>query len=147
MRHTGIVGQVLCPVLVVRRAEIQALESVLDGAIAGRGGCAVITGEAGIGKSRLIRELSHMAAGRQVPVVMGRAVPASTRAPYRPVTEALLQLPRRQPLPGDPSLARWLPHLAVLLPGAVAGDWAAHPGGGVDSQAVRGRRCCSSCAV
>ena len=77
MRHTGIVGDVLCPVLVGRRAEIQALESALAGALAGEGGCAVITGEAGIGKSRLIRELSQMAAARRVPVVAGRAVPAS----------------------------------------------------------------------
>jgi DNA-binding CsgD family transcriptional regulator len=138
MRQTGVVGEVLCPVLVGRRAEIQALESALAGALAGRGGCAVITGEAGIGKSRLIRELARMAAGRQVPVVMGRAVPASASAAYRPVTEALLQLLRRRPLPDDPSLAPWLPHLAVLLPGAVAGGPAAGLGRGVDSQAVRG---------
>ena len=138
MRHTGIVEVVLCPVLVGRRAEIQALESALAGALAGQGGCAVITGEAGIGKSRLIRELARMAAGRQVPVVMGRAVPASASAPYRPVTEALLQLLRRRPLPDDPSLAPWLPHLAVLLPGAVAGGPAAGLGRGADSQAVRG---------
>jgi len=138
MRHTGVVGEVLCPVLVGRRAEIQALESALAGVLAGRGGCAVITGEAGIGKSRLIRELARMAAGRQVPVVMGRAVPASASAPYRPVTEALLQLLRRRPLPDDLSLAPWLPHLAVLLPEAVADDRAAHPSGWLDSQAVRG---------
>jgi DNA-binding CsgD family transcriptional regulator len=138
MRHTGIVGEVLCPVLVGRRAEIQALESALAGALAGRGGCAVITGEAGIGKSRLIRELAQMATGRQVLVVMGRAVPACASAPYRPVTEALLQLLRRRPLPDDPSLAPWLPHLAVLLPGAVASGPAARLGRGVDSQAVRG---------
>src|SRR6516225_10390375 len=138
MRQTGVVGEVLCPVLVGRRAEIQALESALAGALAGRGGCAVLTGEAGIGKSRLIRELARMAADRQVPVVMGRAVPSSASAPYRPVTEALLQLLRRRPLPDDPSLALWLPHLAVLLPEAVADDRAAHPGGWADSQAVRG---------
>ena len=138
MRQTGIVGEVLCPVLVGRRAEIQALESALAGALAGQGGCAVITGEAGIGKSRLIRELARMAAGRQVPVVVGRGVPASTSAPYRPVTEALLQLLRRRPLPDDRSLAPWLPHLAALLPDAVADDRAAHPSGWVDSQAVRG---------
>ena len=138
MRHTGVVGEVLCPVLVGRRAEIQALESALAGALAGQGGCAVITGEAGIGKSRLMRELARMAAGRQVPVVMGRAVPASASAPYRPVTEALLQLLRRRPLPDDPSLAPWLPHLTALLPGAVAGGPAARLGRGVDSQAVRG---------
>ena len=138
MRQTGIVGEVLCPVLVGRRAEIQALESALAGALAGQGGCAVITGEAGIGKSRLIRELARMAAGRQVPVVVGRGVPASTSAPYRPVAEALLQLLRRRPLPDDRSLAPWLPHLAALLPDAVADDRSAHPSGWVDSQAVRG---------
>jgi DNA-binding CsgD family transcriptional regulator len=132
------VGEVLCPVLVGRRAEIQALESALAGALAGQGGCAVITGEAGIGKSRLMRELARLAVGRQVPVVMGRAVPASASAPYRPVTEALLQLLRRRPLPDDPSLAPWLPHLAILLPGAVAGGPVARLGRGADSQAVRG---------
>jgi DNA-binding CsgD family transcriptional regulator len=138
MRQTGIVGELLCPVLVGRRAEIQALELALAGALAGEGGCVVITGEAGIGKSRLIRELSQLAAARRVPVVAGRAVPASASAPYRPVTEALLQLLRRRPLPDDPSLAPWLPHLAALLPGSVAGSRAAHSGGGVDSQALRG---------
>ena len=137
MRQTGVVGEVLCPVLVGRRAEIQALESALSGALAGQGGCVVITGEAGIGKSRLMRELARMAAGRQVLVVMGRAVPASASAPYRPVTEALLQLLRRCPLPDDPSLAPWLPHLPPLLPGALARP-AARPGRGADSQAVRG---------
>jgi DNA-binding CsgD family transcriptional regulator len=138
MRQTGVVGEVLCPVLVGRRAEIQALESALAQALTGQGGCAVISGEAGIGKSRLIRELSQMAAARRVPVVAGRAVPASSSAPYRPVTEALLQLLRRRPLPDDPSLARWLPQLTALLPGAVADGLAAGLGRGVDSQAVRG---------
>jgi DNA-binding CsgD family transcriptional regulator len=138
MRQTEFVGEVLCPVLVGRRAEIQALESALAGALAGQGGCAVITGEAGIGKSRLVRELGRLAAGRQVPVVVGRAVPASASAAYRPVTEALLQLLRRRPLPDDPSLAPWLPHLASLLPGAVAGAPAARLDRGLDSQAVRG---------
>jgi tetratricopeptide (TPR) repeat protein len=138
MRQTGVVGVVLCPVLVGRRAEIQALESALAGALAGRGGCAVITGEAGIGKSRLIRELARMAADRQVPVMMGRVVPASTSAPYRPVTEALLQLLRRRPLPDDPSLAPWLPHLSALLPGVTADILTPSPDRGVDSQALRG---------
>ena len=138
MRQTGIVGVVRCPVLVGRRAEIQALESALAGMLAGQGGCAVITGEAGIGKSRLMRELARMAAGRQVPVVMGRAVPSSASAPYRPVTEVLLRLLRGRPLPDDPSLAPWLRHLAVLLPGAAAGSPAARLSQAVDSQVVRG---------
>jgi predicted ATPase len=138
MRHTGVVGEVLCPVLVGRRAEIQALGSALARALTGQGGCAVVTGEPGIGKSRLIRELAQMADARRVPVAAGRAVPASTSAAYRPVTEALLQLLRRRPLPDDPSLAPWLPHVAVLLPESVVGGRAAHLGGGVDAQAARG---------
>ena len=77
MRHTGIVGQVLCPILVGRHTEIQALESALDEAMAGRGGCVVVTGEAGIGKSRLLRELARLAGDRHVPAVTGRAVPAA----------------------------------------------------------------------
>jgi hypothetical protein len=75
MRQTGIVGVVLCPVLVGRRAEVQALESALAAALAGRSGRVVITGEADIGKSRLIRELARMADGRQVPVVMAGLSP------------------------------------------------------------------------
>jgi DNA-binding CsgD family transcriptional regulator/tetratricopeptide (TPR) repeat protein len=138
MRHTGVVGEVLCPVLVGRRAEIQALGSALARALTGQGGCAVVTGEPGIGKSRLIRELAQMADARRVPVAAGRAVPASTSAAYRPVTEALLQLLRRRLLPDDPSLAPWLPHVAVLLPESVVGGRAAHLGGGVDAQAARG---------
>ena len=54
------------------------------------------------------------------------------------MTEALLQLLRRRPLPDDPSLAPWLPHLAALLPGAVAAAAAAESSSVVDSQAVRG---------
>src|ERR1700720_1198753 len=130
MRQTGVVGEVLCPVLVGRRAEIQALESALAGALAGQGGCAVITGEAGIGKSRLMRELARLGARRQGAGGMGRGVPASASAPYRPVTEALLQLLRRRPLTDDPSLAPWLPHLTALLPGVVAGGPAGGPGRG-----------------
>ena len=58
LRQTGVVTQVLCPVVVGRALEVRALESALEGALAGRGGCVVITGEAGIGKSRLLRELA-----------------------------------------------------------------------------------------
>jgi DNA-binding CsgD family transcriptional regulator len=132
------VGEVLCPVLVGRRSQLQALELALAGTLTGQGGCAVVTGEAGIGKSRLIRELARLAAAQQVPVVTGRAVPASASAPYRPVTEALLQLLRRRPLPDDPALAPWLPHLTAVVPGAVAGGATPRPVRSVDPQAARG---------
>ncbi|HET6965915.1 MAG TPA: AAA family ATPase [Acidimicrobiales bacterium] len=121
-------GPVLCPVVVGRDDEVSALAAAVDGAAAGDGRCVVVLGEAGIGKSRLAREAAAMAAGRGLVVVNGRAVPASSASPYRPVSEALMQLVRSRPLPGDdPSLARWLPALAALLPSAEAEAAAAGP--------------------
>ena len=43
----------LCPVVIGRDAELTELDAALTTAMAGHGGCAVITGEPGIGKSRL----------------------------------------------------------------------------------------------
>ena len=46
-----------CPILVGRDAELSALRAHLAGALAGRGGFVLVRGEAGLGKSRLCREL------------------------------------------------------------------------------------------
>lgn len=118
-------GQVLCPVLVARDEELTALESRLDSARDGRGGCVAITGSPGIGKSRLARELGAIASERGFTVVTGRAVPAGASSPYRPIAEALLQLLRHDRVPDDEALAPWLPALSTIVP-AVWGD--AEPG-------------------
>jgi predicted ATP-dependent serine protease len=65
----------------------------LAGTLAREGSCAVINGEAGIGKSRLIRELPQMAASRRVPVVAGRAVPASELARRQRGRAGIVHLP------------------------------------------------------
>jgi len=127
--------QVLCPIVVGRSLELRALESALGEALGGRGGCVVITGEAGIGKSRLIRELVQAAGDRGVTVARGRAVPASTATAYRPLTEALLQLLRSGPLPDPAAGVPWLSHLAAVLPGLVATDGPLEPAG---AEAIRG---------
>lgn len=127
-------GQVLCPVLVGRDAEVEALDAALAAAMAGHGGCLVITGEPGIGKSRLAYELAGRAAGRGVRVVAGRAVPQSATAAYQPVTDALLPLLRGRTLPGDAELAPWLPALGALLPGTAT----RYPPGGDVSPGMRG---------
>jgi DNA-binding CsgD family transcriptional regulator/tetratricopeptide (TPR) repeat protein len=107
----------LCPVVVGRDAELQAIESCLAAAQDGRGSCIVLTGEPGIGKSRLARELARLAADRGATVVAGRAVPAGASVPYRPLTEALLQGLRGRAFPVDPELAPWVPALAAIVPG------------------------------
>ena len=138
LRHNGPVAQLLCPVVVGRAPEVGALETALEDMLGGRGGCLVITGEAGIGKSRLIRELVQMAAGRGATVISGRAVPSSANAAYRPLTEALLQLLRDQPLPEDPSLGPWLPHLATVIPGIAGPEARPEPATVPSTDVVRG---------
>ena len=55
------VARVACPVLIGRESELSLLEDSLLSAIRGEGGVVVLGGEAGMGKSRLVRELAHRA--------------------------------------------------------------------------------------
>jgi DNA-binding CsgD family transcriptional regulator len=110
-------AQVLCPVMIGRDTELAAADAALAAATAGHGGCVVITGEPGIGKSRLALETVRRARARGVRVVTGRAVPQSATAPYRPLTDALMQLLRDQAIPGDATMEPWRPALSALLPG------------------------------
>ena len=65
----------LCPVVVGREAELGALRAALSAAADGAGSLVFLTGEAGIGKSRLVREVASDARAQDVAVAAGRAVP------------------------------------------------------------------------
>jgi class 3 adenylate cyclase len=54
--------------LVGRRWELSAIESLLDRAVGGHGAVVTLVGSPGIGKSRLVREMAAIAAGREVEV-------------------------------------------------------------------------------
>lgn len=58
--------------LVGRAGELAALVGALDGALEGRT-IAVVAGEAGIGKTRLLEGLERLAGSRAMPVLWGRA--------------------------------------------------------------------------
>ena len=109
-------ADLLCPVLIGRDAESGRLRSALGAAQSGMGKMVFLTGEAGIGKSRLTSELAAEAQARGATVLAGRAVPASGSIPYRPLTEALQQALRERAFPDDPSLAPWLPALRAVIP-------------------------------
>src|SRR5690348_13871727 len=86
----------LCPALVGREDDLRALVDTLDAAGASAGSVALIVGEAGIGKSRLAREVMHRARERGFAVLSGRAVESGSPTPFRPLTEALLTHLRRR---------------------------------------------------
>ena len=127
-------AQVLCPVVIGRDTELAAIDAALTGAAKGHGGCVVITGEPGIGKSRLALETAGRAGSRGLEVVIARAVPQSATAAYRPLTDALVRLLRDRAVPDDPAMEPWRPALSALLPG-MAGP---APANGEVSPSVRG---------
>lgn len=75
--------------LVGRDAELAMLESALGGALERGGGAALVLGEAGIGKSRIVAELASRAALRGARVLAGHCHETEQMVPFRSWIEAL----------------------------------------------------------
>ena len=71
-----------------RQAELAGLRALLERAEGGEGGLVLLAGEAGGGKTRLVRELAHEAAARGFLVCYG-ASDAAVSLPYQPLREWL----------------------------------------------------------
>jgi predicted ATPase len=67
--------------IVGRDEERATLDERLDAAARGRGGVVVLLGQAGVGKSRLARDVTDTAVARGVRVLSGRAVPGPSPLP------------------------------------------------------------------
>ncbi len=109
-------GSMLCPTVIGRGAELDALAGALDRAAEGNGGVFFLAGDAGIGKSRLATEATSLAAPRGFGVLIGRATESAVPVPFRPIAEALMKLARAGVVPDTPEMARHLPALASLVP-------------------------------
>ena len=83
------VWELLCPVVVGRDHEWQELRRALDRLADGHGATAVVAGEAGVGKSRLLREAAEEGVRRGALVLTGRAIERDSPLPFRPVAEGL----------------------------------------------------------
>jgi class 3 adenylate cyclase/DNA-binding CsgD family transcriptional regulator/tetratricopeptide (TPR) repeat protein len=114
--------------LVGRDAELGLLLGLLDAAAAGRPVVALVSGDAGVGKTRLVAELAAAARERGVAVLSGRCAELADTIPYLPLADALRDAATGAS-PGSPLLdalaAR--PVLSGLLPDRkdsqpVAGD-------------------------
>jgi len=75
--------------LVGRRWELSATESLLDRAIDGYGAVVEVVGPPGIGKSRLVREVATIAAGREVEVYSAYCESHASDIPFLVVAQLL----------------------------------------------------------
>jgi predicted ATPase len=75
--------------LVGRDGELTRLLGLLDDARAGRPSHALISGDAGVGKTRLVGELAARAAERGFLVLSGRCAELGDSIPYLPLADAL----------------------------------------------------------
>jgi DNA-binding CsgD family transcriptional regulator len=89
-------------VFVGRVRELGELERALEATRAGSGATILVTGEAGIGKTRLASELSRRAGDAGIDVLLGRSIDLiGTDLPYQPFVEALRPLGRRHDADGQ----------------------------------------------
>jgi len=82
-------ARVLCPTLIGRESELSALEDALLAALRGDGGVVIVGGEAGMGKTRLVSELTARANRLRCVVMSGACSEAELSLPYLPFLEAI----------------------------------------------------------
>src|SRR5215472_879779 len=98
-------------ILVGRDAELARLRNLLDEAAQGRAVAALVSGDAGVGKSRLVAEVAALAAQRGFCVLTGQCAEIGDSVPYLPFADALRTAPAdlEAAVKARPVLARLLP--------------------------------------
>jgi DNA-binding CsgD family transcriptional regulator len=97
--------------LVGRDTELARLRGLLDAAAAGHAVTALIGGDAGVGKSRLVAEVMTVAGRRGFTVLCGQCAEIGDSVPYLPFADAFRTAPPHveQVVKARPVLARLLP--------------------------------------
>jgi DNA-binding CsgD family transcriptional regulator len=105
-----------------RAAELARMDKLLGDAETGQPVVLLVSGDAGVGKTRLISELAAHAAGRGFAILSGRCAELADTVPYLPLADAI-RAAARGPLAdvvaSRPVLARLLPDQEIARP---AGD-------------------------
>src|SRR5215472_7855222 len=121
-------------VFVGREKEFAELQRRLNNAIAGEGQFAVVTGEPGIGKTRLLEELKNLAAVRKIRVLYGRFIEQERSFSYQGFCELIEDYFHSRDAGGSserPDFSDLAPDLVALFPqlgeigelrGAISGD-------------------------
>jgi DNA-binding CsgD family transcriptional regulator/tetratricopeptide (TPR) repeat protein len=119
--------RLVSPTLVGRATEVAAMGRALDGAVLGTPIHQLVAGEAGVGKSRLVAEISSLAVAQGMRVVVGGCADIGHGGvPYGPIVEALRTLVRTlEPEVLDAVIGTARADLARLVPmlgGSVGAD-------------------------
>src|SRR5438874_1450242 len=122
---------VVCPVLIGRTPDLALLQLSLEQAKSSKGQVALLCGEAGIGKSRLVAELKTEAFAQGFQLLQGNCFPTDRSFPYAPLldllrsfflasstatVEALVGPFAREFAPLLPDVVHLFPNLTVLPP-------------------------------
>jgi DNA-binding CsgD family transcriptional regulator len=121
------------PVLVGRKREISHLVEVLPAVQRGAGQCFLLTGEAGVGKSRLLAELRRRSDGFLI--LQGHCFESDLTFPYAPLIDALRSFfAHHSPAetahmlgPLGAEVVKLLPELALTIPGGIEATPALDP--------------------
>jgi tetratricopeptide (TPR) repeat protein len=103
-------GPVQTP-FVGRERERADLRRAVEDTRLGRGSLVLVSGEAGVGKTRLTQEIDAEADARGLRVLVGHSTRDAGRTPYLPFTEMIEQ---------GPEIARIAPALRLVVPGIPA---------------------------
>ena len=122
--------------LVGRDMEFGRLTRVLDQAAAEEPTVALVSGDAGMGKTRLVAELATVAAARGFMVLSGRCAELGDSVPYLPLADALHSAATATPALADAIAAR--PVLGLLLPDRGATQMAGSEAPGMAQQQLFG---------
>jgi DNA-binding CsgD family transcriptional regulator len=101
---------VVCPVLIGRTEALASFARVFAQVTSGQGQAVLVSGEAGIGKSRLVAEARARAGPEQVCFLQGSCCEQDRALPFAPLVDLLRSL-----LLGD-SREAFLPHLVPFAP-------------------------------
>jgi len=115
---------IVCPVLIGRAADLTALYALVDQAKRGEGQVALISGEAGIGKSRLVAEAKAYAASQGFFPLQGNCFQKDSAFPYAPFLDLLrsyfssssLVTGHHDLAPFAQELSQFLPDVTPLIP-------------------------------
>ncbi|HVR88447.1 MAG TPA: AAA family ATPase [Candidatus Limnocylindria bacterium] len=82
--------QILCPIVVGRERERAALDAALADALAGRARTVLVSGEAGLGKSALLRDFAAHVKASGARMLVGECNEIEARRPFGPFIDAFI---------------------------------------------------------